>query len=90
LLILLGVGIYQYVNTLFSYESVNLESMYYSLTREVLLIAVAPLYWLLSFLRSDLPKKGIYSNLVLLSWSLALWHGILLGYLDALLRRNGH
>lgn len=90
LLTLLGFAMYQYVNILFSYESVNLESMYYSLTREVLLIAAAPLYWLLSFLRSDLPKKGLYSNVVLISWSLALWQGIILGYLDALLRRNGH
>ena len=90
LLALLGYGAYLYFNTLSTYQSVNLDSVYYSLTREVLLIAAAPLYWLLSFIRSDLPKKGIYSNLVLLSWSLALWQGIILGYLDALLRRNGH
>ena len=90
LLTLLGFAIYQYVNTLSTFDSVNLESLYYSMTREVLLISAAPIYWLLSFMRSDLPKKGIYSNLVLLSWSLALWQGIILGYLDALLRRNGH
>ena len=90
LLALLGYGAYLYFSTLSTYQSVNLDSVYYSLTREVLLIAAAPLYWLLSFIRSDLPKKGIYSNLVLLSWSLALWQGIILGYLDALLRRNGH
>ena len=90
LLTLLSVAIYQYAATLFSYESVNLDSMYYSLTREVLLIAAAPLYWLISFIRSDLPKKGIYSKIVLFAWSAALWQGIILGYIDALLGKNGH
>ena len=90
LMALFGFGAYLYYSTLSTYQSVNYDSVYYSLTREVLLIAAAPLYWLLSFIRSDLPKKGIYSYLVLLSWSLALWQGIILGYLDALLRRNGH
>lgn len=90
LLTLIGIAIYHYFSVLSTYQSVNLDSLYYSLTREVLLIAVAPVYWLLSFIRSDLPKKGIYSNLVLILWSLALWQGIILGYLDAILRRNGH
>ena len=90
LLTLLAIAIYLYASTLSGYQSFSMKSLYYSLTREVLLISVAPLFWLFSFIRSDLPKKGVYSNLVLLLWSLALWQGIVLGYIDALLRRNGH
>ena len=90
LLVLLGLGIAQYIRTLYSYQSINLDSIYFSLTREVLLLVIAPVYWIVSFMRSDLPKNGIYSNIVLIFWSLALWQGIILGYLDALLRKNGH
>tara|TARA_A100001035_G_scaffold279658_1_gene281739 strand:+ start:1381 stop:2337 length:957 start_codon:yes stop_codon:yes gene_type:complete len=90
-LMVLGVfGLFEYINNLLSYGEVNAESLYYSLSREVLLISIVPLFWLMSFIRSDLPKRKPYATLVLISWSLALWQGILLGYLDALLGRNGH
>ena len=90
---LLSLGIYgitDYISNLLSFDTIDLDSIYYSLTIEVLLITIIPMFWFVSFLRSDLPKRGIYSNIVLLSWSAALWHGIALGYIDALLRRNGH
>ncbi len=88
--ILGAYGIMLYLMNLSSYESLNYDSIYYSLTREILLVIFVPLYWLISFIRSDLPKKGIYSKIVLFAWSAALWQGIILGYLDALLRKNGH
>jgi cellulose synthase/poly-beta-1,6-N-acetylglucosamine synthase-like glycosyltransferase len=88
--ILGACGILLYLMNLSSYESLNYDSIYYSLTREILLVIFVPLYWLISFIRSDLPKKGIYSKIVLFAWSAALWQGIILGYLDALLRKNGH
>jgi len=84
------VGISLYVNRLLNYDEFSLDSIYYSLTREVLLVMIVPLFWLFSFLRSHLPKWGIYSSFVLISWSAALWQGIILGYLDALLKKNGH
>tara|TARA_B100000003_G_C10746918_1_gene297366 strand:- start:91 stop:639 length:549 start_codon:yes stop_codon:yes gene_type:complete len=84
------VGVTQYVTNLLTYETVNSESLYYSLTREILLIMILPLFWMVSFFRSDLPKKSFYSTMVLISWSFVLWQGILLGYIDSLLRRNGH
>jgi len=90
LLVLGIVGISLYVNRLLNYNEFSLDSIYYSLTREVLLIMILPLFWLFSFSRSNLPKRGIYSSFVLITWSAALWQGILLGYLDALLGRNGH
>lgn len=90
-LMLIGaIGLTGYVANLVAYDEINAQSVYYSLSREVLLLTIFPLFWLVSFIRSDLPKRGIYSNLVLISWSAALWQGILLGYLDALLRKNGH
>ena len=88
--ILGACGILLYLMNLSSYESLNYDSIYYSLTREILLVIFVPLYWLISFIRSDLPKKGIYSKIVLFAWSAALWQGIILGYLDALLGKNGH
>ena len=88
--ILGAYGILLYLMNLSSYESLNFDSIYYSLTREILLVIFVPFYWLISFIRSDLPKKGIYSKIVLFAWSAALWQGIILGYLDALLRKNGH
>ena len=90
LMLLGGFGLFEYINNLLSFGEVNAESLYYSLSREVLLISIVPLFWLISFLRSDLPKRKPYATFVLISWSLALWQGILLGYLDALLGRNGH
>ena len=90
LLVLLGLGVALYISTLYSYQSIKIDSIYLSLTREVLLLLIAPVYWIVSFVRSDLPKNGIYSNIVLLLWSISLWQGIILGYLDALLRKNGH
>ena len=84
------VGVAQYVTNLLTYETVNSDSLYFSLTREILLIMILPLLWMIAFFRSDLPKKSIYSTMVMVSWSLVLWQGILLGYLDALLGRNGH
>ena len=90
LMMLGGFGLFEYINNLLSYDQVNPESLYYSLSREVLLISIVPLFWLISFFRSDLPKRKPYATFVLISWSLALWQGILLGYLDALLGRNGH
>tara|TARA_B100000287_G_C20135253_1_gene583902 strand:- start:234 stop:515 length:282 start_codon:yes stop_codon:yes gene_type:complete len=84
------VGITEYVNNLLTYDTVNSESLYHSLTREILLIMILPLFWMVSFFRSNLPKKSLFSTMVLISWSFVLWQGILLGYLDALFRRNGH
>ena len=90
LLALGTVGIIEYVNNLLSYDEITAETLYYSLSREVLLITILPLFWLISFLRSHLPKTKLYASFVLLSWSFVLWQGILLGYLDALFGRKGH
>jgi len=90
LLILGGFGVTLYVQNLLSYESITTKSYYLALSREVLLILLLPLIWFLVFLRSNLPKKSIFAIFVLISWSFVLWHGILLGYLDALLKKNGH
>lgn len=90
LMFLGSFGAYLYVNNLLSYDEVNADALYYSLSREVLLIQILPLFWLISFIRSHLPKRGISAIFVLMSWSLVLWQGILLGYCDALLRRKGH
>ena len=90
-LMALGIfGLVEYINNLLSYDDVNAESLYLSLSREVLLITIIPLFWLIGFFRSHLPKRKLYATFVLMSWSFVLWQGILLGYLDALLRRNGH
>ena len=83
-------GAYLYSLNLTNYSSIDLESLYYSLTREVLLIMFLPLFWLVSIIRSHLPKRSLKALIVLFTWSIYLWQGILLGYLDALLRRNGH
>ena len=90
LLILGSVGVTWYVQNLLSFDSIDSKSIYLSLTREVLLISILPLFWLTSFVKSNLPKRNLFSFFVLISWSFVLWNGILLGYLDALLRRNGH
>jgi len=90
-LMLLGVfGLFEYISNLLSYDEITTESFYYALSREVLLISIVPMFWLISFFRSHLPKRKPYATFVLISWSFVLWHGILLGYLDALLGRNGH
>ena len=90
-LMALGIfGLVEYITNLLSYDDVNAESLYLSLSREVLLITIIPLFWLVAFFRSHLPKRKLYATFVLMSWSFVLWQGILLGYLDALLRRNGH
>ena len=83
-------GISLYVKNLLDFETLDLETFYLAMTKEVLLICLLPLFWLSSYLRSHLPKRGFNAVLVLTTWSLVLWQGILLGYLDALLRRNGH
>ena len=90
LLALGSFGVSLYVNNVLKLDELNLESFYLALTREVLLICLLPLFWLSSYIRSDLPKKRLRAIFVLTSWSIVLWQGILLGYLDALLRRNGH
>lgn len=90
LMFLGSFGVYLYVNNLLSYDEISADALYYSLSREVLLIQILPLFWLMSFIRSHLPKRGISAIFVLMSWSLVLWQGILLGYCDALLRRKGH
>jgi hypothetical protein len=90
LMVLGGFGLFEYINNLLSYDEVNAESLYYALSREVLLISIVPLFWLTSFFRSHLPKRKPYATFVLISWSIVLWQGIILGYLDALLGRNGH
>jgi len=83
-------GVSLYVKNLLDFETLDLETFYLAMTKEVLLICLLPLFWLSSYLRSHLPKRGFNAVLVLTTWSLVLWQGILLGYLDALLRRNGH
>ena len=90
LLALGSFGVSLYVNNILNYDVLDLESIYLALTREVLLICLIPLFWLSSYIRSDLPKRSLRAIFVLTSWSIVLWQGILLGYLDALLRRNGH
>ena len=90
LLSLAVFGVLLYANNLLSKDAINFESVYEALTKEIMLILILPIFWMVSFLRSDLPKSGIFCNLVLLSWSAALWQGIMLGYLDAIFRRNGH
>tara|TARA_B110000495_G_C22876508_1_gene511202 strand:- start:391 stop:939 length:549 start_codon:yes stop_codon:yes gene_type:complete len=90
-LIALGsFGISIYVGKLLDYDKLDASAFYLSLTREVLLICLLPLFWLSAYLSSHLPKRGIKAIFILATWSLALWQGILLGYVDALLRRNGH
>ena len=90
-LMVLGLaGISLYVRNILDYETLELETFYLAMTKEVLLICLMPMFWLSSYLRSHLPKRGFNAVLVLTTWSLVLWQGILLGYLDALLRRNGH
>jgi hypothetical protein len=84
------IGISLYIENLLSYDEINANAAYYSLSREVLLVSLLPLFWASSFIRSHLPKNGIKPFFVLISWSLTLWIGIMQGYLDALLRRNGH
>jgi cellulose synthase/poly-beta-1,6-N-acetylglucosamine synthase-like glycosyltransferase len=90
LVILGSLGIALYVNNLLNMDDLKLEDFYMALSREVLLICLLPLFWFSSYLRSNLPKRGLRAIFVLAIWSLVLWQGILLGYLDALLRRNGH
>lgn len=90
LLALGAFGIIEYVNNLLSYDEITSNALYYSLSREVLLISFIPMFWLFAFIRSHLPKRKFFAYIVLLSWSLVLWQGILLGYLDALLGRKGH
>jgi len=87
LMIIGGIG---FIENLVNYDGIDFSSLYHSLTKEVLLILALPAFWLFVFINSDLPKVGIKSNFVLLAWSIYLWQGIVLGYLDALLRRNGH
>ena len=90
-LMMLGIsGIGLYVRNILAFDSLEYETFYLAMTREVLLICLIPLFWLSSFLRSHLPKRGIKALFVLTAWSLVLWQGILLGYLDALMHRNGH
>tara|TARA_B110000495_G_C22441633_1_gene276967 strand:- start:126 stop:422 length:297 start_codon:yes stop_codon:yes gene_type:complete len=43
-----------------------------------------------SNLKNAITSNQIKSIWVIAGWSLALWQGIALGYLDALLGRNGH
>ena len=59
-----------------------------------LMMVVPLMIWYVLALNSNL-KNAITSNTikstwVIAGWSLALWQGIILGYLDALFRRNGH
>ena len=83
-------GIKLYVDNLLDFKNLDLDSFYYSLSREVLLIMLLPLIWLISFFRSHLPKNRPAALLILIAWSAVLWLGIILGYCDALLRRKGH
>ena len=90
-LLLMGAfGVSLYVVNLLSYNEINIDTAYYSLSREVLLVSLLPLFWASSFFRSHLPKNGIIPLVVLISWSVTLWLGIAQGYFDALLRRKGH
>ena len=88
--ILATIGIFQYLTNLLGYSDIDTQSIYESLTREVLLILILPLVWIGPFLKSNIPKKGLKAKFVLIAWSAVLWHGIILGYIDALFRRNGH
>ena len=88
--ILTTIGIFQYLTNLSGYSEIDTQSIYESLTREVLLILILPLVWIGPFLKSNIPKKGLKAKLVLIAWSAVLWQGIILGYIDALFRRNGH
>lgn len=90
LLVLGAIGAAQYIINLLSYDEINIDTAYYSLSREVLLVSLLPLFWTSSFLRCHLPKNGIKPLVVLISWSVTLWLGIAQGYFDALLRRKGH
>lgn len=83
-------GVSLYVNKLLDVEKLDLESFYLALTKEILLLCILPLFWLSAYLRSHLPKRSIKGIFILTTWSIALWQGILLGYLDAIMRRNGH
>lgn len=90
LLALGSFGVKLYVDNLLDLDKLDLESFYYSLSREVLLIMLLPLIWLISFFRSHLPKNRPSAVLILIAWSAVLWLGIILGYCDAMLRRKGH
>lgn len=52
------------------------------------------LIWLILSIRTTLfiaaKKSPLKAPLIFIAWSLALWLGIILGYLDALFGRNGH
>ena len=90
-MIILGIfGISIFVNNVIILETLNVEAFYDSMTTEFLLTIFFPLIWLFSIAKSDLPKTKISSMFVLIAWSFYLWQGIIMGYTDALLRRNGH
>ena len=90
-MVMLGLGgIGLFVNNLIRYGTLEASSFYDSISTEFLLIGILPLFWLISFVKSDLPKTNPKALFVLLSWSFYLWQGITMGYMDALLRRKGH
>ena len=90
-MVMLGlVSIGLFVNNLILDGTWEAASFYDSISTEFLLIGILPLFWLISFVKSDLPKANPKALIVLLSWSFYLWQGITMGYMDALLRRNGH
>tara|TARA_B100000941_G_scaffold290831_1_gene275114 strand:- start:330 stop:1346 length:1017 start_codon:yes stop_codon:yes gene_type:complete len=90
-MIILGIfGISIFVNNVIILETLNVEAFYDSMTTEFLLTIFFPLIWLFSIAKSDLPKTKISSMFVLIAWSFYLWQGIIMGYTDALLKRNGH
>lgn len=91
MLVLLVLGLFEYSQNLRLFDDyLSIDAIYNSLTKEVLLLLIGPLFWGFVYFNSDIPKSGISSKFVLLAWSIYLWQGILLGYIDALLKRNGH
>ncbi|MDP6870012.1 MAG: glycosyltransferase [Candidatus Poseidoniaceae archaeon] len=75
-----------------TYEGNSLITHLKELREPYFLLIPLGIWWILAF-RSNLRSVVIntrFTMLVILGWSLALWQGICLGYLDALLKRRGH
>ena len=57
-------------------------------------LLIPMLIWWPLALRSNLSvaliRKPVGAIIVIMTWSLALWQGIIQGYIDAILKRNGH
>ena len=75
-----------------SYEGGSIVEYLKSIREPYLLFIPLLVWWILAF-RSNLKTVVIntrFTMLVILTWSLAIWNGIILGYIDAIFGRKGH